>query len=588
MSTLSFLSRSCALFALALASVSTGGAYELTGSSWSSSTVLMQLQLGTPSSPLLDGSTRWDDVASAALERWNAHLGRTRFSAVKGSSAPQGSLNGYNNVFFSPTVYGEPFGGRVLGITLTRTRGSGGTIETDVIVNSAEAWNSYRGNLRYNAHDLERVLLHEFGHVLGLGHPDQASPAQSVAAVMNSRIGNSYTPQPDDIAGAAALYGSTSTAPISAAPLSDQSLAAGAPLTLAYSASGANLAYSWTFKPSAGTERELLNGDGEPWAQPTFSLFSAQPSDSGTYTVTARNPVGTATTSASRVTVAPVSTANALLANLSSRGRAGSGADTFIVGFVVTGTTPKQVLVRAVGPTLASQSVARPLADPRLTLYKFADNVSTRVGENDDWSANSSAAQTLRTAAQRLGAFALPDGSKDAALLVTLAPGIYMAHADSKGAPAGIALVEAYDADGSLAQSLPRRMLNLSTRSFTGSGEELLIAGFVVSGTTPKQILLRAIGPGLTARGVANVNPDPYLNVYRGSTRIADNDDWYYSNQRDILPAIFQKVGTSPLEAESYDSALLITLPPGVYSATVAGRSGETGAVLLEVFEVVN
>lgn len=581
-------SRLLLLTGLALITVATSRAYELSGSSWASGTVFMQLQLGTPSSPLLDGSTRWDDVAGAALERWNAHLGRVRLSGVKTSSAPQGSLNGYNNVAFSTHVYGEPFGGRVLGITLTRTRGSGATIETDVIINSAETWNSYRGNLRYNSHDLERVLLHEFGHVLGLDHPDQANPAQSVAAVMNSHIGNVYTPQPDDIAGAAALYGAISTAPISAAPLSDQSLATGAPLTLAYSASGSNFTYTWTFKPAEGTERELLNGDGEPWTQPTFSLFSTQPSDSGTYTVTARNAAGATTTSAAQVTVAPVSTANALLANLSSRGRAGSGADTFIVGFVVTGTTPKQVLVRAVGPTLASQGVARPLADPRLTLYQFVNGVSTRVGENDDWSANSSAAQTLRTAAQRLGAFALPDGSKDAALLVTLDPGVYMAHADSKGAPAGIALVEAYDADGSLAQSLPRRLLNLSTRSFTGAGEELLIAGFVVSGTTPKQVLLRAIGPGLTARGVPDVNPDPYLNLYRGSVRIADNDDWYYSNQRDILPAAFRKVGTSPLEAESYDSALLITLPPGVYSATVAGRSGETGAVLLEVFEVVN
>ncbi|HYD85505.1 MAG TPA: hypothetical protein VEA63_15670, partial [Opitutus sp.] len=188
---------------------------------------------------------------------------------------------------------------------------------------------------------------------------------------------------------------------------------------------------------------------------------------------------------------------------------------------------------------------------------------------------------------QRLGASALADGSKDAAILVTLDPGVYSAQVDAQGGAPGIVLVEAYDADDNITAALPRRLLNLSSRSFAGNGDETLIAGFVVDGNSPKQVLIRAVGPALAAAGITDHNPDPNLQLFDGNgTRVADNDDWAYSNQTDILPSIFTKVGAGQLADGSYDSALLITLRPGVYSAQANGRSGETGVIVIEVYEV--
>ena len=130
--------------------------------------------------------------------------------------------------------------------------------------------------------------------------------------------------------------------------------------------------------------------------------------------------------------------------------------------------------------------------------------------------------------------------------------------------------------------------MNVSTRSYAGVGEEMLFSGFVVDGPAPKQVLIRAIGPGLVSRGVNDANPDPNLVIYKNGTAIADNDDWAHSNQglHNFLAPIFKKVGAFDLNAADWDSALLITLPPGVYSAQVSGRNGETGVVLLEVYEV--
>ncbi len=169
---------------------------------WTNS-IVMNLELGS-SGPLIDGSSDWGQSAESAMSLWNPFLRGIQFQVVRNSSAPQTFRDGVNVAFFAKDVYGMGFGDNTLAITLSRWFGTT-MIEGDVIFNTAYSWNSYRGNLRFSAHEFRRLAAHEFGHVLGLGHPDDAG--QTVAALMNSRESNLEFPQLDDVAGVVSLYG---------------------------------------------------------------------------------------------------------------------------------------------------------------------------------------------------------------------------------------------------------------------------------------------------------------------------------------------------------------------------------------------
>ncbi|HJT81190.1 MAG TPA: matrixin family metalloprotease [Chthoniobacterales bacterium] len=197
------LGGACLLAALAATPGANG--YDLEGPRWRSGTVTFVLSLGSPGRGLSDGSTSWNQPASAAFSIWNQYMGNLQINPVSNDAAPVSQRDGVNSVAFASSFFGSSFGSNTLAITGYSYSG-GSMTEANVLVNNRISWDSYRGALRFSGGwDLRRVLIHEFGHALGLDHPDQAG--QRVSAVMNSIISNIDTAVTDDINGIQALYG---------------------------------------------------------------------------------------------------------------------------------------------------------------------------------------------------------------------------------------------------------------------------------------------------------------------------------------------------------------------------------------------
>ena len=185
---------------------------------WPPGEIVLEMQLGASGS-LIDGSADWDECGIAALVEWNENLGGAgvSFNAIRDSTRTPAANDGFSNVFFADDVFGTAFGERTLATTNSWfyfREGIDEVVETDVVFNNAKGFNCYRGHRRLgptpetrNTWDLRRVGLHEFGHVLGLGHPDDATPPQSVSAIMNAHVSNTDSLQLDDIQGALTLYG---------------------------------------------------------------------------------------------------------------------------------------------------------------------------------------------------------------------------------------------------------------------------------------------------------------------------------------------------------------------------------------------
>jgi len=168
-------------------------------------TVVVQLSLGGTQG-LKDGFASFNDSAADALNTWNLHLAHLQFSWVKNSPVTPAQGDDEISAEFSKTIFGQKFGSSTLAVTLLNYR-NGNFEETDTIFNSAISWNSYRGALTPPVYDFHRVAIHEFGHTLGLDHPDQASPKQNVVAIMNSLVSDLDTLAQDDINGVTAIYG---------------------------------------------------------------------------------------------------------------------------------------------------------------------------------------------------------------------------------------------------------------------------------------------------------------------------------------------------------------------------------------------
>ncbi len=434
----------------------------------------MQLSLGGPT-PLSDGFGSFNESARDALNSWNTYLQHLTFAANMNSVVPPAENDDEMSVEFSNTVFGDSFGSGTLAITLLNYRGSV-MEETDTLFNTHYVWDSYRGPLRGNIIDFHRVAIHEFGHTLGLDHPDDAH--QHVSAIMNSRVSDIDSLQQDDINGAMSLY---NTGP----------------------------AYQ-----NSGTGPVLLN--------------------------------------------------------LSTRGYVGTGENVLIGGFIIQGSQPATVVLRAIGYSLRAAGITAPLSDPTITVYNSQQQV---VATNDDWF---TASQASTIASYRLD----PPNSIESALYMTLNPGNYTAvvagYSDATTPPAtGVGLVELYDL-----HKTPSRAGNISTRGLVQSGENVLIAGFIV-GNSSKQVVVRALGPSLTTAGIAHPLADPNLELHDGNgTLLQSNDNWEQGPDAQAI-SDHGLAPTVPVEA-----ALLATLTSGSYTAIVRGAGTSSGLALVEVYDL--
>lgn len=346
-----------------------------------------------------------------------------------------------------------------------------------------------------------------------------------------------------------------------------QTIAPGGNVTFTVTATGATT-YQWR-----------RNGTAIPGATlATLTLNNLTTAANGTYTVIASSATDSATSSDAVLLVAAPNPGR--LVNLSVRTTAGAGAQTLIAGFVVGGTGSKQVLVRAIGPTLTAFGVTGALADPQLGLFNAS---STQIATNTVWGGGAA----LTNAFASVGAFALGATSRDAALLAPLtASGAsgYSAQVVSASGGTGVALVEAYDADGATSTA---RFINLSARTVAGTGAQTLIAGFVLSGNVPKTLLIRGVGPGLNQFGLTGTLANPRLELHTtvnsADVTVAANAGW---GGTPALTAAFAQVGAFNLPATSADAVLLVSLQPGSYTAQVSGVGGTTGIALVEVYEV--
>lgn len=297
-----------------------------------------------------------------------------------------------------------------------------------------------------------------------------------------------------------------------------------------------------------------------PTASPTPTL-SPTPEETATPEPSA-TPSPTATPEITPSPTASPTPAPPRLVNISTRGFVGTGSEVMIPGFIVLGGN-KNVLVSGIGPDLANFGVTGVLADPMLALME-GQNIRQ---SNDDWMTSLDSA-LISTSGHA------PNDPREAAVIDDLPPGEYTAILSGRDGGTGVGLVQVFDLGG------PGVLRNISTRLSVATGDRVMIAGVIVEGADPKTLLVRGLGPTLAEFGVPNVLANPELGVFgEGQVALAANDDWRDGDEAGVLATGLQP----PNDAEP---AIVVTLPPGSYTAILSGVGGTAGTGLIEVYEV--
>jgi len=254
-----------------------------------------------------------------------------------------------------------------------------------------------------------------------------------------------------------------------------------------------------------------------------------------------------------------------------------------IAGIVIKGSGYVQMLLRAIGPSLKDFGVAAPVKDPVITLFRGSQSIA----QNNNW-ASSDNASSISSTSNLVGAFPLSSNSKDAALLLKVPTGAYTAHITGVSGSTGTALVEIYNSDKVLGLTSTANFSSISMRGEVSVGNDVIIAGFVVSGEAPKRVLIRAIGPELRKSNISNALVDPILQLYQtkngNSFQIAFNNNW--SADANTISATSSKIGIQKLDPNSRSSAMVVWLEPGIYTAHGISANSSRGITLVEIHEV--
>lgn len=262
------------------------------------------------------------------------------------------------------------------------------------------------------------------------------------------------------------------------------------------------------------------------------------------------------------------------LVGIAGRGHADPGDESLILGYVGGGER-SSVILRGMGPALLKDGITDADPDPAISLY---DGTGRLVGRNDDWA--SEGADEKAGYFRKIGLSVPAFGSKDACIVAAGTAGAYSFIVSSKSSRPGIGLGEIYEGT---ANSGYLRALALRGRS--GSGDEVLIAGFVTSGSGGCWVLVRAVGPGMSKDGVTGTLADPVLSIYDSrSSLIAENDNWSAGDNGLLVEAAARKLGMGQLDVGSRDAAVLVWLNPGAYTAVARDRNGGTGNALIEIY----
>ena len=278
------------------------------------------------------------------------------------------------------------------------------------------------------------------------------------------------------------------------------------------------------------------------------------------------------------IRVVPVPTLPAQPLNISTRLRVQTGENVMIGGFIITGTAPKKVILRAIGPSLISSGIQEFLADPVIELH----NASTALATNDNWKTRSDgSSQQAEVEATTVA----PKNDLESAIVTTLpANGAnYTAIVSGKNETTGIGVVEVYDLD----QAADSRLANISTRGLVQTGSNVMIGGFILGGGSENMnVIVRAIGPSLAGAGINDPLADPTLELRDGNgALLRSNNNWKTRPDGSSQQGEIEATGVAP--QNDLESAIVASLPPGPFTAIVAGNNNTTGVgVVVEVYRL--